>query len=79
MRIKWSGFILAVALMLNGCTTTANQKTDLVVSGMVEANSTSVSSMQSGRVQMVFVKEGDVVKKGDQLLQLEDTILKLQI
>ena len=79
MKIKWSVFVLVGALLISGCASTTNQKTDLVVSGMVEADVTDMASMQSGRVETVFVKEGDVVAKGDQLLKIEDKILKLQL
>ena len=79
MKNKWSVFIFAAVLLVSGCTAAGNKDADLAVSGMVEANSINISSMLSGRVERVFVMEGDIVKKGDELLRLEDTILQLQL
>ena len=79
MKIKWSVLILIVALVVTSCTTTGDKDTSLVVSGMIEADSMNISSMQSGRVERVFVEQGDIVKIGTELLSLEDTILGLQL
>ena len=49
------------------------------LSGSVEADDYQVAPAISGRVTKVLVAEGDTVKKGDTLVQLDQTLLKLQV
>lgn len=51
-----------------------NQLPDYLISGNVrlEMGRIDIASLYAGRVEKVFVKEGDEVKAGDELLKLED-------
>lgn len=48
----------------------------LQVSGRIEGYETDVGAKVGGRVEMIAVREGDVVKKGQAIAQLEDTELQ---
>lgn len=49
-----------------------------LISGVFETQPTQVSSRQSGRVARILVKEGQTVRKGDRLVQLEAQVDALQ-
>ncbi|MGV8084009.1 MAG: efflux RND transporter periplasmic adaptor subunit [Coriobacteriia bacterium] len=51
----------------------------LAASGTVQAKEYQVAPAMAGRVATVTVSEGDAVKKGDVLVQLDDTALQLQL
>lgn len=69
--------IITVIFAVTGCTYT-NEKENLTFSGTVEADEVNVNSEIQGKITGIFAKEGDAVKKGDLLVQLDDTSLKLQ-
>ncbi|HHW04046.1 MAG TPA: HlyD family efflux transporter periplasmic adaptor subunit [Thermoanaerobacterales bacterium] len=69
--------IITTAFIFTGCAHTS-EKEDLTFSGTVEADEVNVNSEIQGKITGIFVKEGDAVKKGDLLVQLDDTSLKLQ-
>lgn len=46
--------------------------------GRLEATETYVSSKLAGRIEKIFVKEGDLVKKGDKLVQMQTSTLEAQ-
>jgi multidrug efflux pump subunit AcrA (membrane-fusion protein) len=50
----------------------------LTASGTVEAIEVSVSPESGGKVAQVYVEEGQAVKKGDALLELDATLLTAQ-
>ncbi|MBI3360087.1 MAG: biotin/lipoyl-binding protein, partial [Chloroflexi bacterium] len=50
----------------------------LAASGTIEVTEINISSELGGRVSQVNVREGDVVKAGDVLVQLDATLLKTQ-
>jgi HlyD family secretion protein len=50
----------------------------LTASGTIEATTVNVSPELSGKVKEVLVDEGQVVKTGDPLFRLDDTLLKAQ-
>ncbi|MGB8214819.1 MAG: efflux RND transporter periplasmic adaptor subunit [Anaerolineales bacterium] len=52
--------------------------TALTASGTVETTEISIAPQQPGEIMTVNVDEGDVVKAGDVLVQLDDTLLKDQ-
>src|SRR5215510_6803884 len=62
--------VLAVAATLGGC----NEKHDGGYQGWVEADMIFVSPDESGRVTQLDVREGDEVKKGDQLYSVDDDL-----
>jgi len=62
--------VLALAVMLSGC----NDKHDPGYQGWVEADMIFVSPDESGRVTSLKVREGDEVKKGEQLYTVDDDL-----
>jgi HlyD family secretion protein len=62
--------VLAMAAMLGGC----NEKRDPGYQGWVEADMIFVSPDETGRVTQLEVREGDEVKKGDQLYSVDDDL-----
>src|SRR5437870_3492348 len=50
----------------------------LKASGSIETTQASIGPEISGKVVEVMVKEGDLVKAGDKLFRLDDTLLKAQ-
>lgn len=50
----------------------------LKASGSIETTQASIGPEISGKVVEVMVKEGDLVKAGDKLFRLDDTLLKVQ-
>ena len=65
-RIAWLG-ILAAALMLAGC----NHASEGVYQGWVEADLVFVGPDETGRVEMLSVREGDAVTAGAPLFTLD--------
>ena len=49
------------------------------LTGSIEATQYQITPAIAGRVTKVHVDEGDTVKKGDQLVELDQTTLKLQL
>lgn len=50
----------------------------LTASGTVETNEISIAPESSGRIVEIKVQEGDLVKAGDELFRLNDSLLKVQ-
>ncbi len=72
------GVILSLA-MIAGCSAlTPAQSSGIQASGTVEAVEVNVASQTAGRVQEVYVSEGDTVAAGDPLFRLEDDLLNAQ-
>ena len=46
--------------------------------GRLEATEIYVSSKLAGRIEKIFVKEGDLVKKGDKLVQMQTNTLEAE-
>ena len=46
--------------------------------GRLEATEIYVSSKLAGRIEKIFVKEGDLVKKGDKLVQMQTSTLEAE-
>jgi HlyD family secretion protein len=57
----------------------STEPTELSASGAVEARQYQVASVIAGRVTKVAVSEGDVVKRGQTLVVLDQAALKLQV
>ena len=66
---------LALAAMLAGC----NDKRDPGFQGWVEADMIFVSPDESGRVTKLTIREGDVVKSGDQLYSVDDDLQQAEL
>jgi HlyD family secretion protein len=62
--------VLVTAAMLGGC----NEKHDTGYQGWVEADMIFVSPDETGRVTQLDVREGDEVKKGQQLYSVDDDL-----
>ena len=55
-----------------------NAASQLNASGTIEATDVNVAPEEAGKVKDVQVDEGSTVKKGDELLQLDDSLLQAQ-
>ncbi|MCD6320551.1 MAG: efflux RND transporter periplasmic adaptor subunit [Candidatus Desulfofervidaceae bacterium] len=60
-------------------TTTKNAPNELLLSGHIETTETDVAFKISGKISRLYVDEGDVVKKGQLLVELEAKDLKNKI
>jgi HlyD family secretion protein len=56
-----------------------NREKPLVLSGSIEARDVELGSLLGGRVTAVHVREGDTVKTGQTLIELESDLIDLQI
>ena len=68
-------FAVLVGLMLAGC----DRDNDIRLQGWVEAELIFVSPDEQGRVELENVREGDHVKKGDQLFTLDDDLQQADV
>jgi HlyD family secretion protein len=76
MRIRLTGLLMALAsLALAGC----NNNNEHVLQGWVEAELIFVSADEQGRVEMLKVREGDRVQKGDVLFTVDDDLQKADV
>jgi HlyD family secretion protein len=68
-----SSFVIAVCAVafLAGCRRQSN-----AVSGTIEVDEVHVASRSAGRVEKIFAWEGDVLKPGDPIVQLEASEMK---
>ena len=68
-----------IVLSVAGCSALgASQTSAIQASGVIEATQVDVSPELSGRVAQVSAKEGDAVKRGDELLRLDGSLLQAQ-
>ena len=74
--------ILAVAVLLAGAyylySVTRPANSALTASGTVEATEILIAPEISGKVTEVLVNQGDIVKAGDVLFRLDDTLPQAQ-
>ena len=74
--------LLVIAILVGGYygvkALTSNGETPLLVSGTIEATEITISPEIAGKVAEVFVNEGAVVKAGDPLFRLDDSLLRAQ-
>jgi HlyD family secretion protein len=77
MRMKLAAYaaIVLAALSLTGCDESNNRE----LQGWVEAELVFVSPDEQGRVEVLKVREGDSVKKGDLLFTLDDDLQKADV
>jgi HlyD family secretion protein len=68
-------FAVLVGLMLAGC----DRDNDIRLQGWVEAELIFVSPDEQGRVEQENVREGNRVKKGDQLFTLDDDLQQADV
>jgi HlyD family secretion protein len=77
MRTKLAGWaaVMLAALTLASC----DQRNDRQLQGWVEADFVFVSPDEQGRVEMLKVREGDHVNKGDLLFTVDDDLQKADV
>lgn len=81
MKVSYKGILVKVFILLLTALTLNAQKLELS-SFIVSDNQTTISSKYNGYIEKVFVKEGDIVKKGEMLLKIDSkeiTSMKSQI
>ncbi|MCR4431564.1 MAG: HlyD family efflux transporter periplasmic adaptor subunit [Tepidanaerobacteraceae bacterium] len=69
--------LIAFIFFVSGCSNLSG-KDEIIFSGTVEATQVNIVSEIGSKIADIFFKEGDSVRKGDLLVQLDDTSLKLQ-
>ncbi|MCX7019915.1 MAG: efflux RND transporter periplasmic adaptor subunit [Candidatus Sumerlaeota bacterium] len=74
--LKLTVLFIVAASFFGGC---ARNGKELVVSGRIEVDKVRVGSKIGGRVWKVHYDEGDAVKSGEPVVQLEDRELKAQL
>jgi HlyD family secretion protein len=75
MKFTSLGIVMLAALTLAGC----DKSNDRVLQGWVEAELIFVSPDEQGRVEMLKVREGDHVQKGDVLFTVDDDLQKADV
>ena len=70
--MKLVALATAVSCCLTGCSFTGDgilgkDKKDMNIQSTVTMDESNVNALSSGQIETVYVKEGDVVKKGDLL------------
>jgi HlyD family secretion protein len=76
MKMRRAGLLVMLsALALGAC----NNGNDRVLQGWVEAELIFVSPDEQGRVETLKVREGDRVKKGDLLFNVDDDLQKADV
>lgn len=82
MRIRIFVFIL-VAALIGGAAYAINTQSrdaeDFVASGTIEASEVHVGTQAAGTLTKLKVEEGDRVKKGELLAQIDDSIARVQV
>ncbi|MGI6685471.1 MAG: HlyD family secretion protein [Bacillota bacterium] len=73
-----AGFFLLSSLLLGtGCM--SQPVSSLQASGTIEANEVFVGAEVGGKVASFLVSEGDVVKEGQEIARIDDTMLRWQV
>jgi HlyD family secretion protein len=70
-------FITFITLMIFSCF--YNNSKEIEASGTIEINETNVSSKNNDEVKELYVDEGDYVKEGEKLAEINHSILDLQL
>lgn len=81
--MKLVALATAVSCCLTGCSFTGDgilgkDKKDMNIQSTVTMDESNVNALSSGQIETVYVKEGDVVKKGDPLVLLNSDSLNTQ-
>lgn len=70
--------LISVYLFISGCSNN-NDKTQITASGTIESINVTVSSKVAGQIKNLNFKEGDKVKTGDLLVELDHDMLDIQL
>jgi HlyD family secretion protein len=70
--------VVAVGVYLWWTTRTTVETGGLAASGTIEATQVTVAAEASGRIKDVLVVEGDTIRAGQPLVQLDDALLQAQ-
>ncbi|NYE56783.1 efflux RND transporter periplasmic adaptor subunit [Carboxydothermus ferrireducens] len=71
--------LFLMSIVLGGCAFSGTKNTPPSFDGIAEADQYEVKAEIAGKVNNVFVKEGDEIKKGQLLVALDDSLLKNQL
>ena len=77
IKIKYLIILFAV-FIITGCNKTKDVNV-ITASGTIETVNVTVSSKQPGQIKLMDIKEGDRVKDGDLLLEIDHDILDIQL
>lgn len=68
--------MIAVLMLLSSCSSVKSDKT--VYTGNLEGDTTNISAESTGKVTGIIREEGSIVKAGEIVYKLDDTMLQLQ-
>jgi HlyD family secretion protein len=71
--------LVAVVIVFLFLTLFKKDNNVFLVSGTVEAREVDISPRLAGRIEAIYADEGDHIKKGSLLLQMDDQQLKIQV
>jgi len=71
--------LVAVVILFLFLTLFKKDNNAYLVSGTVEAREVDISPKLAGRIEAIYADEGDHIKKGSLLLQMDDQQLKIQV
>ncbi|HSF82585.1 MAG TPA: efflux RND transporter periplasmic adaptor subunit [Anaerolineales bacterium] len=79
LKAMYLFLIVSLSISLAGCEVLQTDKTTaLEASGIIEARQVAIAAELSGRVNDVFVTEGQAVEAGEALFTLDDSLLQVQ-
>jgi len=78
--MKYTSFVLitVIALLTSGCGNN-HESNSIEASGTIESVNVTVSSKTSGQIKQLYFNEGDRVKKGDLLVEIDHDLLDIQL
>lgn len=76
-RLRWFFLLLMIFLFGTGCVSQSGDA--MQASGTIEANEIYVGAEVGGKVVSIFIDEGDRVQAGQELVKIDDTMLKWQV
>lgn len=78
MKLILISIYLTVLLLSAGCGNN-NESNSIEASGTIESVNVTVSSKTSGQIKQLYFNEGDRVKKGDLLVEIDHDLLDIQL
>ncbi len=76
MKFKYSLLALIITLLVSGCNF-SNHNEQLVYTGTVESDEVDLKSQITDKINKILVKEGEKVKKGNILIEIDTEALEL--
>jgi HlyD family secretion protein len=78
MKLSIVSFLIIATVLISGCGNDKEPNT-IIASGTIESVDVTVSSKVNGQIKKFIVDEGDRVKAGDLLLEIDHDLLDIQL